>query len=86
MNDNQRTKIFHFTVAQLIEILKTLPQDAPVLTSGYKNGFENFYYPEVVTLKHEPENMYYDGAFQKADEDELNSFQAVVLIREMRDD
>jgi hypothetical protein len=37
--------IFHFTVGQLVEILKSLPQDLPVLTSGYESGFENFYPP-----------------------------------------
>jgi len=35
-------EIFHFTVGQLVDILKSLPQDLPVLTSGYENGFENF--------------------------------------------
>jgi hypothetical protein len=29
---------FHSTVGQLIECLKSLPQDLPVLTSGYEGG------------------------------------------------
>lgn len=78
--------VFYFTVAQLIDILKTLPQDLPILTSGYERGFENFYSPEIVSLQHKPENMYYEGAFQAAEDGTPNSFQAVILQREMRDD
>ncbi len=79
-------EIFHFTVGQLVEILKFLPQDLPVLTSGYESGFENFYHPEIAELKHEPENMYYDGEFQSADEKDEDTFEAVVLQRVVRDD
>lgn len=82
----KQKKIFHFTVSQFIEILKTLPQDLPVLTSGYENGFENFYHPEIAELKHEPENMYYDGEFQISEEGDKNTFKAVVLQRVVRDD
>jgi len=31
-------EVFHSTVGQLIEGLKSLPQDLPVLTSGYEGG------------------------------------------------
>ena len=81
-----QNEIFHFTVGQLIEILQTLPQDLPVLTSGYESGYENFYLPEIVNLKHEPENPYYEGEFQVADEKDKNTFQAVILQRVMRHD
>ena len=54
-------EVFHSTVSQLVDFLKTLPQDLPVLTSGYENGFENFYQPGIIKVKHEPENMYYEG-------------------------
>jgi hypothetical protein len=83
---NSQNEIFHFTVAQLIEILQSLPQDLPVLTSGYESGFENFYRPEIVELKHEPENPYYEGEFQVADEKDKNTFKAAILHRVMRDD
>ncbi|MBU4220030.1 MAG: hypothetical protein KKA10_00125 [Euryarchaeota archaeon] len=43
-----KKEIFHFTVGRLVEILKSLPQDLPVLTSGYESGFENFYQPEFL--------------------------------------
>ncbi len=79
-------EIFHFTVGQLVEILKSLPQDLPVLTSGYESGFENFYHPEIAELKHEPENMYYDGEFQVAEEDDEETFDVVVIRRVVRDE
>lgn len=78
--------IFHFTAGELIEILKTMPKDLPVLVSGYESGFENLYQPEIVELKHEPDNMYYDGEFQPADEGDGNTFKAIVLMRVNRDD
>ena len=78
--------VFHFTVGQLVEFLKTLPQDLPVLTSGYESGFENFYPPGVIKVKHEPENMYYDGEFQVAEDDDEVTFDAVVLKRVVRDE
>lgn len=83
---NNQNKIFHFTVGQLVEILQSLPQDLPVLTSGYESGFENFYRPEIVKLKHEPENPYYEGEFQVAAEKDENTFKAVVLHRALRND
>ena len=53
-----KKEVFHFTVGQLVEILKSLPQDLPVLTSGYENGFEKFYPPGVVKVKHEPASVF----------------------------
>lgn len=81
-----QNKTFHFTVGQLVDILQTLPQDLPVLTSGYESGFENFYPPKIVALKHLPENPYYEGEFQDADEKDQDTFQAVILQRVWRDD
>jgi len=85
MSEDKPDKFF-FTVSQLIEILKTMPQDLPVLVSGYKNGYENFFHPCVEKMKHEPENTYYDGEFQRADKSEKDSFDAVTLQRVMRYD
>jgi hypothetical protein len=65
--------------------LKSLPEDLPVLTSGYESGFENFYYPKIVELKHEPENMYYEGEFQISDKEDKDTFKAVVLQRVVRE-
>jgi hypothetical protein len=46
-----QNKIFHYTVGQLIEILQTLPQDLPVLTSGYESGFSKFLSPRNFGIK-----------------------------------
>ena len=77
---------FHFTVGQLVKILKSLPQDLPVVTSGYESGFENPHKPDIMKLKHEPESRYYDGEFQSIDEGNEDTFEAVVLQRVVRRD
>jgi len=81
-----KKEIFHSTVGQLVDFLKTLPQDLPVLTSGYENGFENFYPLSIIKVRHEPENEYYDGEFQVAEDGEEETFDAVVIRRVVRDE
>ena len=81
-----KKEIFHSTVGQLVDFLKTLPQDLPVLTSGYENGFENFYPLSIIKVRHEPENEYYDGEFQVAEDGEEETFDAVVVRRVVRDE
>jgi len=81
-----KKEMFHFTVGQLIEVLKSLPQDLPVLTSGYENGFENFYQPDIIKVKHEPENMYYEGEFQATEDGDEETFEAVVIRKVVRDE
>ena len=77
--------VFHSTVGQLVDFLKTLPQDLPILTSGYENGFENFYQPDIIKVKHESENRYYEGEFQVAEDGDEETFDAVVIRRVVRD-
>jgi hypothetical protein len=77
---------FMFTIKELMEILATLPPDIPVVTTGYETGYENFYQPFVKRLRHEPENTYYNGQFQDADEKDTETFEAVIIERERRDD
>ena len=83
---NSQNDKFYFTVAQLIEILKAMPQDLPVLVSGYESGYENFYHPGVLKIKHEPENSYFEGEFQPAQDGDKETFDAVILARVVRDD
>ena len=80
-----KKEVFHSTVGQLVDLLKTLPQDLPVLTSGYENGFEGFYEPGIIRVRHEPENPYYDGEFQVAEDRDEGAFDAVVIRRVVRD-
>lgn len=75
-----------FTVKKLIEILQTFPADTPVLVSGYKNGFDSFYHPELLDLVHQNENTYLDGEYQIAKKNEKPNLAAVVLQRIHRDD
>jgi len=81
MNKNHTT-----TVQMLIEILKQMPSELPVLVSGYESGFENFYPPSIEKLKHEPENKYYEGEYQQSNNVEGQIIEAVVLSRVVRDD
>ena len=81
-----KKEVFHSTIGQLVEFLKSLPQDLPVLTSGYENGFENFYQPSIIKVKHEPENMYYEGEFQVAEDGDEVTFDAVEIRRVVRDE
>ncbi len=37
----------------------------------------NFYHREMIELKHEPENMYYEGEFQISDEEERRNMRIV---------
>jgi len=37
-------------------------------------------------VKHEPENPYYDGEFQVAEDGDVGGFDAVVLRRVVRDE
>lgn len=74
--------IYNFTVGELIKILKQFPENMPVVVSGYEGGYENFYHPIVIKVKHFPENPYYEGQFQ-LDE---NGTEALLLDREGRHD
>lgn len=79
-----KKKYLHFTIAQLIEKLKSFPQDLPVLTSGYEGGYENLYSPRIRKLEHKVKNKYWEGEFQVSEKKE-DTFDAVVLERVLRD-
>ena len=87
---DNKNKNFCFTVGELIGILKSMPQDLPVIVSGYEGGYENFYQPAIMTMKHQPDNPYYDGEFQRVHEKDNDknekTFKAVALQRVRRDD
>ena len=80
MNNERK---FHYTVSDLIEILRAFPPDTPVLTSGYENGYENIQQPALRELVHKPDNPYYDGEFQLAGDGDCDNglVQAVLLPR-----
>ncbi|MCK9269041.1 MAG: hypothetical protein RBR47_11840 [Bacteroidales bacterium] len=78
--------IFHYTAGSLMEILKDLPTDMPVVVSGYETGYENIYPPQIMKLTFHPESAYWDGQFRVAEPDESDCFEALVLGREERYD
>ena len=87
---NNENENFYFTVGELIEVLQSMPRELPVLTNGYEGGYENIPQPTLMTMTHQLENPYYDGQFQCVHETgsgkEPDTFKAVVLQRERRDD
>jgi hypothetical protein len=74
------------TVKELMEILKTFPEDLPVLVSGYESGYEYFYQPEIRELVKKRENMHWDGEYQVPEQGEAAELSALVLERVNRDD
>ena len=82
---NSKNIKFNFTVAELIEELKKYPQDLPILVSGYEDGFENIMPPATKKLFHISEAPYYVGEFQTSEEENQETFEAVVLRRVLRD-
>lgn len=74
------------TVRELIETLKQMPADLPVLVSGYESGFDKFYNPNTQKLKYMPENSYWDGEYQQPDanDEAVDLTEAVVLQRVVR--
>ena len=73
-----------YTVAKLIDELKKLPQDLPVITSGYEGEYENVLPPKTITVKFIPDEPWYNGQFQQTEKTEPEAFRAVVIDREVR--
>lgn len=78
MRDNDT---FYFTVGELREALQEFPDHLPVVVSGYKSGYENFFHPFVNKVTHFPENFYDEGQFQ-LDE---RGIEVIILQREERE-
>jgi hypothetical protein len=80
---NLKTKPI-YTVTKLIEELKKLPQNMPVVTNGYEGEFENILPPKIISVKFVPNQPYYDGQFQQTDSNDQVTFKAVKIEREVR--
>ncbi|TGL13507.1 hypothetical protein [Leptospira meyeri] len=74
------------TVKELIQMLKTFPEDLPIFVSGYESGYDCFYKPEIIELVHRPDNMYFDGEYQIPEANESPNISAVVFARVNRND
>ncbi|MBU3948617.1 MAG: hypothetical protein KJ826_10405 [Proteobacteria bacterium] len=73
------------TVLELINNLKSFPEDMLVLTDGYEDGYEHILAPEMMEVSHKPENPYYSGEFQMKENDDIQTIKAVVIFRNRRD-
>lgn len=74
------------TVKELIKIMKSFPEDLPVLISSRKTGYDCFSHPQICKLVHKPENIYFDGEYQIPEKGENPDLSAVILVRSQRDD
>lgn len=72
--------IINFKVGELITILQQFPKEMPVLVNGLKDGYDNFYHPFIVKVKHTPESYIDEGQFQEND----LGFEALIIEREVR--
>ncbi len=73
-------------VGELRALLDKMEDDLPVLVCGYESGYEHFYTPFIKSVKHEPENPYYDGEYQSADHKSAATIEALIFQRMVRDD
>jgi hypothetical protein len=70
------------TVQKLIERLRQFPGDLMVLTNGVRDGYEEICLPDIILVRHEPENMYeYNGEYQITDESDKDALEAVAIFR-----
>jgi hypothetical protein len=74
------------TVKKLREILKQFPDDMIVVTDGYETGYEKILLPEIITVRREADNMYYDGEYQVAEEDDRETIEVLIISRNRRND
>jgi len=55
-------------VADLIEKLKLLPQDALVVTEGYETGYEPVKKVELINVVENPSHKWWDGEYEKSED------------------
>jgi hypothetical protein len=72
------------TVRDLREILKQFPDDMMVVTEGRDSGFEQILHPEVIKVRHKPENMEYDGEYQVRHDDDRDTLEVLAILRNLR--
>ena len=77
-------KIILLQLAMLIEHLRLLPSDLPVLTHGFKEHFDTILEPVVRDVKYNEENYDFCGKYELCDENGEGSTEAVVVFRDGR--
>ena len=72
------------TVAELIEKLKTFPQDALVVTEGYEDGYDTFKKISLIAIEINPKKDWWVGQYM--DSENPNAQQAVFLDAQTKAD
>lgn len=72
------------TVAELIEKLKTFPQDALVVTEGYEDGYDTFKKISLIAIEINPKKDWWVGQYM--DSENPNVQQAVFLDAQTKAD
>jgi len=72
------------TVSQLIEILKSLPQDLQVVSEGYETGLELIKKIELVNVVKKTDKNWWDGTFEKSNNE--NDVKVVFLNAETKNE
>jgi len=65
------------TVKELINILKTMPQDALVVTEGYEDGFDVVKDVSVICVSENPQKDWWNGKYVEIEKEE---FMRAVLL------
>ncbi|MCC6550310.1 MAG: hypothetical protein IT279_09605 [Ignavibacteriaceae bacterium] len=71
-------------VAELIEKLKTLPQDMTVVADSYEDGYDIVRDIKVSEVAYQTEQKWYNGQFTSSDNQ--TGIKVVRIISEARDD
>ena len=68
------------TKKELVEALKDLPDDLPILTRGYESGYDLSREVRVETLFRDPNPVWYEGEYQESDcPDHFEKVKAIVI-------
>jgi hypothetical protein len=70
------------TVGELIAALRTVPEDMPVFVDGYEGGYDQAKTPRVAKVSGAGDlGEWFLGSHDDADEDDEDSFDAVIIGR-----
>ncbi len=73
------------TINELIEKLKTFPDDAHVLVQGYEDGFDNIKVVRQIPVVKNPKDHDWSGEYDEPmGENDKNTFPAVVIFGNRR--
>jgi hypothetical protein len=67
------------TTKELIEILKTYPEDMRVLISGYEGGFDDVEDVKESVFNENVNTEWYYGKHEKADKNDGYDFKGIIL-------